>query len=519
MTLIYLIEADVRTDAAGTAGVLRRASNPGYNHPSAPGYYPPELKNPLVLRRTAFGSGRTSGAIEVGAGDLELVNLGSNDGLIDWGFDGGKLSVKLVDHLAAYSTAKTIATLTMDQPEFVWDKIVLRVRDRLQELETRQLQPNRYAGTNSGGNGVEGTANDIAGKPKPLGFGRLRNVPAVLVNAQKQIYQVNDGAVASIDAVYDRGSPLTLNGSYASQAAMEAAAPAAGQFRPWLGGGFFRLGGASVGQITADVTVGAAASDRTAAQILKAMAIGPGGIASGDVVAGDVTALDAANGAELGAWFDAETSVRAAMELISNSVGAWFGFDRLGLLRMRRFEAPTGSPVFTFRRLIGQAAPLSSADIIKIERRATNDTGNGLPIKTATLTYRRCWQTQTSDLAGVVTDATRAFLKEATRKVTSTDASVALRYRGAGVRDFESLIDDPTAAQNECDRRLALHKVRRDYISVRAWLDQTIAETVDLGSVVAIDLPRFGFGGGKLFVVLGVEYDAAAKIIALDLWG
>jgi hypothetical protein len=41
-------------------------------------------------------------------------------------------------------------------------------------------------------------------------YGVVKNVPAPCVNTSKLIYQVNDGAVDSIDAVYDRGVPLLV---------------------------------------------------------------------------------------------------------------------------------------------------------------------------------------------------------------------------------------------------------------------------------------------------------------------
>jgi hypothetical protein len=69
------------------------------------------------------------------------------------------------------------------------------------------LQTTKYAGSNvlpAGREGVE----DLKGKPKPVCLGSVFNIAPPCVNTSKLIYQVNDGAVASISAIRDRGVPL-----------------------------------------------------------------------------------------------------------------------------------------------------------------------------------------------------------------------------------------------------------------------------------------------------------------------
>ena len=513
----YLVEAEARLDAAGSLATLRFSTGAGYNHPSAPGYYEPRLENPLTLRRTLFSSGATSGNVAAGTGAIDLTNIdGGLDRLIGYGFDGGRAVLRRVAPDGAYDTAEILAVLTLEQPEFTWSRVSLRLRDRLQELETRKLQPNRYAGTNATPEGLEGGASDLKGRLKPLAFGRLRNVTAICVNAARLIYQVNDGAISSVPAVYDRGAELTQEQEYADRAEMEATSPAPGGYRVWRDGGYVRLGSTPTGLLTADVV---ASGGRSAAQILLAMATGAGGVVPEDVAAADVAALDAANPAELGLWIDADVSVRAAMERVANSVGAWFGFDRLGRLRMRRLEAPSGPPAVTLTRLSAKAAEGAPGDILSIERRPTEDPGRGVPADRTRLTYQRNWTVQDSDLAGVVTASRREFLRQPSRTATAEDASVRLRYRGAIQRDFDSLIDDPAAAQTECDRRLALHRVGRDRLIVRVAFEVATAPGLDLGATVRLVLTRFGLDAGKLFTVIGLDYDAAAGVADIDLWG
>jgi len=517
-TQIYLVELEARLDAQGSLTTLRYASGTGYNHPSAPAYYAPRLSNPLTLRRTLFSSGATSGAVGVGTGAIDLVNLdGGLDSLIGYGFDGGRATVKTLLADQSYDQAQTLAVLTLEQPEFTWSRASLRLRDRLQELETRRLQPNRYEGSNQGVEGLEGGEADLKGRTKLLAFGRIRNAAPVCVNSARLIYQLNDGAIADA-AAYDRGASLSPGPDYANRAEMEAMAPSPGFFRLWRAGGYLRLGSIPTGLLTADILVGSGL-DRSAAALLAAMATGPGGVDPAEVVLADVEALRLANPAELGLWFDSEISVRAAMELVANSIGAWFGFDRLGRLRMGRLEAPVGPPRATLTRLSASATSGAPGDILSIERRPTEDPGRGAPCHSVRLTYQRNWSVQDTDLAGVVSASRRAFLRQATRSATAEDPAVLQQYLGAIQRDFDSLIDDPIAAQTECDRRLALRRVRRDRLVARVKLDPDLIAAIDLGTTIHLALPRFGLTDGKLFTVIGLDLDAAAGVLDIDLWG
>ena len=521
MSVIYLVEFEGR-DASGSVTTFRFASGEGYNHPSAPGYYAPNVRNALSLKRTIFSSDTTTGAVGVGAGTLDLANPdGSLDYLLDYGFDGGKLNVSLIDPTQNYSTRVQVGRLTMEQPEMTWGNVSLQVRDRLMELETKKIQTSLFLGNNSLPNGLEGVAGDLKGRPKPLTFGKVLNVPAPCVNTSRLIYQVNAGAVADVPAVYDRGALLTRGPDYPDQATMLApTAPTAGTYRVWPAGGYFRLGSNPVGQVTADVTQGAAVGNRTVAQILYAMATGAGGIPTGDVSSSDVTALDAANSAVIGIYIDTEMTVRAAMEAVCNSIGAWFGFDRLGILRMKRFEAPSGSFVATLVSADSTTATdANTGDIISIERSATKNSGRGVPAYRVTLEYQPNYTQQASDLAGVVSQERREFLKLSNRQVTSTDSSIQLKHQLATTMKFSTLIDDPTAAQTESDRQLALYKVRRDPLSVPIRFDPTLIAVLDIGAVVKVVIPRFGMEAGKLLTIIGLEVDAATNLANLDLWG
>jgi hypothetical protein len=197
------------------------------------------------------------------------------------------------------------------------------------------------------------------------------------------------------------------------------------------------------------------------------------------------------------------------MDDIANSIGAWWGFDRLGKLRMQRLEAPSGTP----------AVYLVPADIIRIDRVANNDAGRGIPAWKVTLGYKKFFTTQPNDLAGAVSITRRQELVKEYRTVSTEDAAIKTRHKLATPLEFDTLLIDSTAAQTECTRRLTLYKAERATITARLALDASLISTLDLGVVVRLTLPRFGMAAGRDFRVIGLQPDYKLRLIDVTLWG
>lgn len=497
---VYLIEIVAATDSAGTTTTLYFSTEGFVTSSSdtpANKYFEPYVKQPALMNREISATGQSN----VGYGEIVLTNIdGALDYLIDYGFDGRSVTIR--HGSGAYpSNFTTVLVGTMEQPEFRWNEVSIKIRDRQDELASKQLQTTKYAGTNSLPNGLEGVAGDIKGRPKPILYGQVFNITPVFVNTSRLIFQVNDGAVNSVDAVYDRGVSLTKGADYTDQTDMETNAPSAGYFRAWPSGGYFRLGSSLAGVITADVTQGAAASNRTVAQIMKSIAIDLGGVSSGDVDSGDVTALDTANSSVVGVYVDSETDISSVLDELSSSVGAWWGFDSLGKFRMARLAIPSGTAVESF----------TESEIIDIDR------SGEIPSYSIKLKYKKFYTVQDSDLAGSVTNVRRSELKNEFREVISTDSAVLTKHLLASEREFVTLLVDATAAQTEADRLLDIYGLRQDYFEIRSR-DVTIQYDIELGDVVDITVSRFGLSSGELFRVVGIESDLKRNEYKLRLW-
>lgn len=548
--VLYLAELTAWDPNLGGTRTLRFSYGRGYA--TGPGdtpantYFEPRMEQPNTIRRTMFAPGATMGRSTQGFGDLVLSNpAGVLDYMLPLALDGRGVTIwRTEERDPVFPEDFTeVLVATMRPAAFPGNTVTIGIRDRQADLEV-PLQPTKYAGTNVLPEGLEGVPGDLMGKPKPVCYGVVREVPAPCVNTARQIYQVHDGEIASVDGVYVRGAPLVDGGVYGSQAEMEATAPAAGEFRAWLAGGYFRLGSSPAGQVTADVTQGDTAADRTAGRIFDDLigrarlvnewseVVGEQPLAtetgdflvtetgepiasSGDVHAGDVTALDAADDSELGFWTREETTIAAVCDAVASTVGAWWGVDRTGVFRIQRFGPPQlGVAVKVIRRaeVIGQLA-----------RSAPSDPGGGLPMYRQILRWGRFHATQTSDLDPTVTNARRSELALAWREVMAENRAVQEVHLRSTEMIRESLYAYEADAAAGVARRESLYEVRHDRFDVPLHLTEETA-TIDLGDTVELQHERFGLtitghDGGVPFVVIGVAHDARAGRVTLTLWG
>ena len=292
--MIYLVE--VTGAAAGGATTVFRYSTRGYvtlpTDTPANTYWEERVKTPGLLRQSMFSSGRTSGESEVGYGVIELVNNdGALDHLIDYAFDGWPLKIyTLEDENEPFSSAVVRFSGTMEQAEFDDILMVLRVRDLMQSMD-KPIQTVTYAGTNVGASGLEGSSDSLKGKVKPLTFGTVFNVAPAQANTTALIYQVNDGPISTCN-VFDRGIALTKGTDYTSVTDLTDNVPAAGTYRVYPAGGYFRLGSTPSGMVTADVVQSATSTVADTVQVVASRA-GVGGVHSLDI-----TALNTKNNAQ-----------------------------------------------------------------------------------------------------------------------------------------------------------------------------------------------------------------------------
>ena len=477
-------------------------------------YYEGRVQDPGNFQRAIYSPGSTSGDSTVGVGEVVIANPdGELDPMLDYGIAGREVRVWTIpDESGPFPAAARWATGTAEQVEVSWTRVTVRLRDRL-ELLRRPIQATLYAGTTVAGGmaEAEGMAEDLKGQPKPLLFGAALNIPAIQANSFDLIFQVSDGPISSIDAVYDAGAPLLFSANYASVAALRSASIQGGYYATCTAQGLFRIGSSPFGQITCDATEGATPASRTAAQVAYRICL-RGGLLAADFNPASITGLDVDNSAETGIWISDEMEVLEAANTVLQSVGGWLLPNRNGVFEVGRLEAPSSPIVATYteEECLDRGAG--------IERIATGDQGAGVPTWKVTLRYARNWATQGSaDLAGCVAAARRTELAQEYRTVVVEDAAVKTIHPLATELTVDTLLTEPADALAEANRLLSIYKVRRDRLIVP--LDATLAAPADLGRTITMQFSRWGYNAGRPMVILGMTENAVAGITELDIWG
>lgn len=505
---MILIELTAAVDVAGTLKTFYQADA---SFVTSPGDTPANIAfgtrviDPGSIGLHAFSDGRTGGATKLETGEITLANVdGALDHWLNYSFEGRPVIIRAGSGGAYPASFSTLLAGTVDGIDVTPTQLVIRLRDK-QYLFDKPVRTALYGGTNVLPDGVDGREGDLKGKARPVAFGKVLNVSPPQVNTSRLVFEV--GPCNSVDAVYSNGAALTAGAVYTSLANMMASSPAAGQFRAWPAGGYFRIGSFNAEQITADVTEGAAPADRTVAQILKRLAA-TAGVLSGDVSAGDVVALDALNPAVVGIWIDDDSSTfTSAMDEIAGSIGAWYGFDQPGVLRMGRLSEPAGAPVLTIRDYDTLAVP---------ERRPPRDAAG--PAWSATVNHTKCWTVQTSGLAGSAA-ARAGFVGVESRSSNAVDASVKTQWLMSGKVEIDTLLTTAADGDAEAARLLVMHKVRRDLFDVPISVDLLTKHPVRIADVVAVQMDRYGMSAGRLFRVIGFALNLAGNTATLYLWG
>ena len=515
--MIYLIEMTAY-DLTTNQVITRRFGSVGYT--TLPTDSPANISfdehtiQPGSYERSVFANGTTSGESDIAFGFIELANAdGSLDSLTNVSVDGRELKIYgLQDKMTPWSQRTLLFVGTMEQIEFSWTKVTIRIRDALFKLR-QNIQPVLYLGTTTAGgqDTAEGTAETLKDKPKPLLFGKVFNILPILANQFDRIYQVSSRGFNSGIVVRDAGVPLTFTSNYATIAALRSSSLTSGQFATATSLGLFRVGGNPLGDITVDVSEGADGS-RSAARTVRRILEGFG-YTTANFSSTDIEALHSLNPAEVGVWIGADNiDPLTVISSLLDSIGATMTPDRLGVLRFFRVGVPSGSPVFTFERylILNQGSG--------IERVATNDAGRGVPAKKVTINYAQNYTLQSGTaLAGATTETLKAFLKETYRTVKAEDSSVATAFLLAPELEFTTCLTLQADAQAEANRRLALYKVKRDRF--RIPVKNEFVSTLELGAVVSLKVNRFSLNAGKLFIVIGINENFKTGVTTVDIFG
>ena len=445
-------------------------------------YFEPRLVEPFSFSRSMFREGKLGGQSVPAFGQIVLTNAdGGLDAFATYAWDGRAVELKVGEDGATYSNYFTIFKGQTKSIEFDDLYLNLLIRDDQADF-TPQIQTTLYAGTG----GTEGSAN-LAGSPKPLCFGEAYNVTPTLVDSANSIYQVHDGQIEAINAVYDSGVVIS-SGDYTTD----------------LANGRFTINVSTTGTITADVE-GAKPGGTyltKAGDIINEIVQTYGGLASGDVNATSISNLNTANASTIGFYINSQKSILSVLDEICNTVGAFYGFDRDGVFEVERVELATGAA----------DAEFDKTTIIEIQRLASS-----VPNYRTRVGYKRNYTVfSDSDLSSSVTAANRDFMVRDQLFETVTSSGTLTAYPNSDEILVESLFAGSGAASTEATRLDAIYDSQRDFYRIKV---KTQPYTLKLNDVVKITFNRYNLTSGKLFTVVSLIEDAAINEIELELWG
>jgi hypothetical protein len=491
----YLVVLEPYDPGAGDVVTLYHSDHGFVTEPGdspANQYFEPRVVSALNFERHLFQRGLIGGRSIPNFGEIVLANAdGGLDGFLTFGWDGRRVRVYLGGDAFVHGDFGLVFDGTAEQIEITDDVVTVRLRDWQHKLD-KPVQGALYAGTGGDEGGF-----DLTGVRKPLAFGRVLNVRPVMVDPGAGRYQVHDGAIDDVDALYVGGIAY----------AKIAGTPAANQYAVDDATGFVTVGGTPITeQVTCDVK-GAKPGGTyltTVADIVEEIVTSQGGLGAGDLDAASFTALNTANDATVGIYVDGASSrnVLQVLDELIASIGGYYGFDRSGKFQVGRLEAPGGTPAATF----------TNVEILDIERQAT-----ALPVYRVRLGYQPNWTVQVEfQLQGGATAGRRAFTARDFRHVTALDGSVLTKHPLAGDLEIKTLLDGNADAGTEASRLLDLYKADRDLFRVRV---KTQPFALELAETVRLSYPRFALEAGKDFRVIGLVEDAAINEVELTLWG
>jgi len=408
-------------------------------------------------------------------GDIEVTNEGGvRDSWLGDAWDGRAVRLYLGDPAWPKSDFRRVLDGTIgDIVAPARNRLALQLRDKTWVLNV-PIQTALIGGA---------TANKD--QPKPLCFGQCFNVEPLLIVAATHQYQVHDGAIEAISEVRDNGVSVAYTADAAS--------------------GTFTLNAAPTGRITADVK-GAKPGGvylTRCAEIINYIVTTRTTLTGDDVDGANFSAFDTACPQTLGLYLRDRENLIAALDELVSAVGGFWTFSRDGLLRVGRLDAPAGTPVLEL-----------VADDIRERQIAC--VARALPVQTLRLGYQRNFSPQSDGLAGAVTETNRALYSAEHQVATATNAGITTTHKLARNPDLlPSLLALAAEAVTEVARRTALYNTVRAIYEVGVW---TAPLRVNLGEVVRITHPRFGFSAGALAVVVGLDEEPAQGRVTLRVW-
>lgn len=482
---------------------------------------------PALAANWNFANALSGGVSQDGSGSsfgVMTVNdlTGDLDYLVKRQWDGATIELLRGDATARFDTWSTVAK--MSSAGIVYDLTAkqIQLRPYAWKLEA-PLHDERYTGEGD----INGDAT-IANRLKPWLLGQVFNASPILINATNNVWQFTLGSAQAVTAVREGGSPLALDttvgtsGNVTTYAALVAASIAAGKYATCRALGLIRLGSVPLKTITIDAqgdadTIGGVAGyvyKRAAIARRVVMGYGTSKLTTSDIDEASFTAMDAAQAATIGIYFDGSQEVTKAAALnaiLAGCAGHWH-FTMLGQLRVGYIALPGDTGDFTLTRP-KRGQDMGTANIVggmSVRRFMP-------PVQMVILKWSQNYTIQrTEDLAGVALSSIQLYSADA-RQVTATNYAFKRAAPTAPIKIIESLFANEADAQAEADRLLTIFGVPRAEYDVPTRLDPFTLDPLGLAAEV-VGETRYDFNNSRVLLCTRMSV-SGQNTNTLTLWG
>ncbi len=405
-------------------------------------------------------------------GDIELVH---NDGRFDdwitnYSFAGRTIIKYLGDPMWSFSDFKAFPFFTgiiESQPEIEVERVVIKIRDKMGVLDA-PIQINTL---------TTGEPN----QPIPIAYGFVRNVTPRLIDQATHKYQWHDGAVQSLDAVYDNGVSISFTANNTT--------------------GTFTLNVQPAGTITCTGQGAKPAGTylNTAALIINDILTRAGdplrSLNASDI---DLNSLNALPNYLIGLYISDRENKLNVLEHICASMRAAFTFNREGKFQTKIIQNPNNLPStfeITNFHLKDKSLKLSAANV---------------PQYQTTVAYQRNYTVQ-KDLQTAITETTRSWLKEEYRQAIASNANVKVVCLNAeNPKPLETCLDVLNDANTEATTIQNILGGQCYYVEFELL---NVLYLFENGDAINLLLNDFGFQSGRKCQILSLtEYDLENEI-------
>ncbi|SNS35943.1 hypothetical protein SAMN05216374_0967 [Tardiphaga sp. OK246] len=492
---IYVATEEFITDATDTppsqpySGVLDEPMDFTWSMPSAAGF----------------------GGFITGRGSTVINNMDARFDVLTQRYttDGQPVEVRL-GKVGTPQTSWPIVFRGLSSGEFIDDaSFEISTEDNGYKFDV-PVQANVYAGTG----GLDGNS-DLAGKPRPLCFGWCEgNLTPAMVIPGELLFQVHDGRVQAISAVYDKGAALALDQDYPTVAALRAATVPPSKYATCLADGYFRVAflDLQAGAITADVqgdVTGGQFAETTVAIVRAVIERSTALRVPADIYLPSLTVLDLQQPAPVGIFVSHNDTVSVADVIgkLMVGIGGFAGFRREGKFYVGRVDAPMGPPTKRFDKYNFDPNP---------QKQRLPD-GIWPPPAKWLVGYGRNYTVQT-DVAGVVTDDRRSWLAAEYRYATAAAPAIKVDHPfGKDPDPVPAYFRDKSDADAEAARRLALYRASRGLYSFGAS-DRDVA-LMNVGEQNWIRHTRGDLILGRYMIITSIQHKAGDNAATIQAFG